>query len=241
MSIKHKFLDKKFKNGFYTESAILKNKAYRPEVLFLGTFNPKTSEKANVTDFFYGRNWFWPLLFSIANKDENPFKQRRYSNPFFPTLNQILNFSTQYKLCFADMICEALPDIKKENYCLAKNKIIYNGVFYDLINDNALIKLDKLSLIKWNQNIVDYIKNNSSIKTVYFTRKFSRAFDSILSQINEVLEERKTKIKYLYTPSGQGLKGKPRYKVLKDQWLNSKRENFNCIDSKLFITKNIIK
>lgn len=229
MSIKHKFIEKDFEKGFYTQNAILKNDSFKPEVLFLGTFNPKTNEKDNPADFFYGRNWFWPLLFSIAKDDDSPFKQRKTINP--PTLEDILDFTLRHKISFADLICEVLPNkIEKIDYGLAKNKVIYGNDLYDLINDKDLIKLHKKNEIIWNEQILNFIKENESIETVYFTRKSTKPFAEILNKVNTLLKDRGAEIKFLYTPSGQGLKGKPRYKKLKEEWLNSTREGFHPLN-----------
>lgn len=48
MGIEHKFLEENFTKGFHTENAILKNKHFKPKVLFLGTFNPNTDNKSNL-------------------------------------------------------------------------------------------------------------------------------------------------------------------------------------------------
>ena len=237
MSIKHKFLETEFEKGFYTENATLKNNSFEPEVLFLGTFNPQTTDEHNVADFFYGRNWFWPLLFSIAEKDTKEFKQRKYYDPFKPSLEQILNFTTQYKLSFADLICEVLPSVDKENYQLKKNKITFSKKEYDLINDGDLIKLDDQDLVLWNTHLIDYLKDTPSIKTIYFTRKYDKAFSKILDKLDLALKRRNAELKFLYTPSGQALKGKPRYKFLKNQWLNSEKDDYDSIDASHFINK----
>lgn len=234
MSREHKFLKEKFTKGFYSENAILKNKDFKPEVVFLGTFNPKTDEKSNPANFFYGRNWFWPLLFSIAQDSDEKFYQRRTKKANGPNLDDILDFITEYKLSFADLICEVLPEVKKEQYCIAGNKIIYQNNFYDLINDNDLAKLDKKELVKWNRDIVDYIKQNPSIENVYFTRKYNKAFSTTLDKIESILRDRGLEIKYLYTPSCQGLKGKPRYDKLKSQWLEADLKGYDSLDMSHF-------
>jgi hypothetical protein len=68
MKVNHKFLTipsgintLNWNQNFFTQNAILKNKnIYKPEILFLGTFNPDL--KTNPADFFYGRNFFWTAL-----------------------------------------------------------------------------------------------------------------------------------------------------------------------------------
>ena len=50
MPILHKFQNHDWKNSFWTENSILKTDHYKPEVLFIGTFNH--GWKCNPSDFF---------------------------------------------------------------------------------------------------------------------------------------------------------------------------------------------
>ncbi|MEH6745788.1 MAG: hypothetical protein V7670_03030 [Maribacter arcticus] len=232
MGIQHKFLQTDFGNGFQTHNAVLDITPYQPKVLFLGTFNPATDEVSNVADFFYGRNWFWPILFNILEHKQQVFykSQRKFSFPKLePSLPTILEFIAKHQISFADLIAEVLPG--KEDICLAKNKIIYNGDNFDLIKDGDLVKLDKQGEIDWTTKpIIEYIKNNPSIETIYYTRKSSKPFNKIFEQIELQFADRNVKVKYLFTPSGQGLKGSPRNEELMKQWVKSSREGFDNLD-----------
>ena len=66
MSIKHKFYQTSFGNGFETHNAILDITPYKPELMIVGTFNPDTPN-TNYADFFYGRNFFWTAFKNLFN------------------------------------------------------------------------------------------------------------------------------------------------------------------------------
>ena len=232
MPINHKFKDTQFTNEFSTENAVLVKTPYQPEILFLGTFNPDTDEDANMADFFYGRNWFWPILFNIFeyNQQVQIETQRRFTNPLNPSLNEIFQFMRTHKLSFADLIVQVFPD--DEINCLAANHVIINNSHYDLINDGDLAKINRTNSVRWSTKfIIDYINQNPSISQVYFTRKPVKPFSEQLQQIQEVLNERGVIIKYLFTPSGQGLPGQPRNLTIMNQWLHSIREGFDNLDT----------
>lgn len=59
----HLFLNRDHFDGnadFQTQHAILKT-PYSPKVLIVGTYNDGNNEH-NQADFFYGRNYFWPIF-----------------------------------------------------------------------------------------------------------------------------------------------------------------------------------
>ena len=231
MPINHKFKEYHFTNEFFTQNAILVNTPYQPEILFLGTFNPNTDEAANMADFFYGRNWFWPILFNIFeyNQETQIKKQRRFTNPLNPSLDEVFQFMKKHKLSFADLIMQVFPD--DEIDCLAANNIIINGVHYNLIKDGDLAKINRTNNVRWTTKfIIDYLNQNPSISQVYFTRKPVNPFTAKLQEIQEVLNQRGVLIKYLFTPSGQGLPGQPRNLTIMNQWLHSIREGFDNLD-----------
>ncbi|WOD44186.1 hypothetical protein [Hwangdonia lutea] len=234
MGVRHKFFHKDFGEGFRTENAILIETPYKPEILFIGTFNPLTNDEANPADFFYGRNWFWPILFNIFkhNKIAVIEKQRKFYPPDFnPTLKEVFGFMKKHKLSFADLIMEILPE--KNINCIAGNNIFYENEHYDLIKDNHLAKLNRKGEVSWStKHLIDYINYNPQIKQVYFTRKSTSPFSEELYGLEKVLSERHVKVKQLFTPSGQGLKGTPRNRILMDQWLQSTKLGFNSLDTK---------
>jgi hypothetical protein len=231
MAIFHKFKEIDFGKGFATKDAILVETPFKPEILFIGTFNPLTNEKDNTADCFYGRNWFWPILFNIFHyKKIELDKQRKFYKPNpKPSLAEIFEFMKLHKITFADLITQVLED--KDDYCLAKNKIIFKETNYDLIKDSDLSKLSQLGKIKWNkEELIKYIENNPTIKTFYFTRKPTKPFSDILIEIREKFINRNLKIKFLFTPSGQSMKGKPRINALVNQWKSSYIEGFDNLD-----------
>lgn len=232
MSIEHKFLNTDFGNGFKTHKAILSQTPYQPEMLFLGTFNPKTNNISNPADFFYGRNWFWIVLFNIFKYDNKVVldKQRKFYKPNFqPSLEEIYEFMTAYKISFADLITEVLVNKESEvDYTLNDNKATYQGTEYDLINDTHLSHLNNLNLIEWStKNLIDYIERNPTIKTIYFTRKSAQPFANEILKIRNHFKESELEIRYLFTPSGQGLRGKPRIRTLMNEWLVSTKDGYN--------------
>lgn len=231
MGIIHKFREVDFGSEFKTKNSILVNTPYKPEILFIGTFNPMTNEDDNMAEFFYGRNWFWPILFNIFHyKNITLDKQRKFYKPEpNPTLSEIFDFMKIHKITFADLITSVLDT--DDEYCIAKNKIIYNKNCYDLINDGHLSKLNNLGKVQWNETeLIDYLSNNKTIKNIYFTRKYTKPFSLILDKIEKEFKNRELRIKYLFTPSGQGIKGKPRINSLVNQWKNSQKEDYDNLE-----------
>lgn len=231
MSIIHKFKEVNFGNGFATKDAILVETPFKPEILFIGTFNPLTNEHDNMADFFYGRNWFWPILFNIFHSKKIELsKQRKFYKPSpEPSLDEIFDFIKKHKITFADLITQVLEN--KDYYCLAQNKIIFNDTNYDLIKDSDLSKLNQLGKVNWNKkDLIQYIDKNQTIKTIYFTRKCTKPFSDILMEIDEKFVDRNLNIKFLFTPSGQSMKGKPRINALVNQWKNSSINGFDSLD-----------
>ncbi|RXJ51091.1 hypothetical protein [Gelidibacter gilvus] len=232
MGIPHKFLNTDFGNGFNTNNAILTSTPYQPEILFIGTFNPLTNGDANPADFFYGRNWFWPILFNIFehNREVIIQSQRKYCPPHFnPTLLDIFKFMKTHKITFADLIMKVFPETELDN--IDGNIITYDNETYNLINDNHLIQLNQFNEVMWSTKyLIKYIEANPTIKQVYFTRKTVNPFTAELIQVQNALNQRGVTIKYLFTPSGQGLAGIPRNQELMDQWLESTRDGFDNLD-----------
>lgn len=228
--INHKFKNYDFQDGFITDNTIL-NTSYSPEVLILGTFNPNTNEKDNMADFFYGRNWFWSCLFNVF--EYNSIKlttQRKYSKfPYNPSISEIKSFCLKYKLTFADLISSVFNSSTK--YELKGNKVFFNGNKFDLINDNDLGKLDELKQVEWTTNdLINYLRENKTINTVYFTRN---PVEPYLTQWNILINykfNRDIKFKKIFTPSGQGLKGKPRISYLINHWLFNENNKYDTID-----------
>lgn len=58
--MQHKFLNYNFENGYQTHNSILDTTPYKPEVIFIGTFNHGWDW--NQSDFFYGRGMYLSLI-----------------------------------------------------------------------------------------------------------------------------------------------------------------------------------
>ena len=238
MPVNHKFRDYNFQDGFITENAILKTN-YNPEVLILGTFNPLTNEDDNMADFFYGRNWFWTCMFNIFHyQNVHLTTQRKFTPfPYNPSLLEIKNFCARYKLTFADLISNVLNNIE---YDLIGNKAIIDHEEYDLINDSDLGRLNAMNQVEWStQYLIRHIAENSSIHTVYFTRKPIEPYLTQWSMLTNHNFGREVLFKKIFTPSGQGLAGSPRVNHLINHWLYNNNENYDRLDINWLLHHNI--
>ncbi len=175
-------------NRFQTHSAILDVTPYKPQVLIVGTYNDGNNV-GNNADFFYGRNYFWPVISNLSN-NANILTQRRDTvglPPGNPVLAQILNLSAQFKLTFADIISDVTIPLPNHND---------NHLNSALENNNAISN---------HQSIIEYINRTPSITHVYGTTKFNGQFhlNNRWEQIVNGVRPNVTFAKIL-TPSGMG-------------------------------------
>jgi hypothetical protein len=175
-------------NRFFTQNAILRPTHYKPKVLIIGTYNDANNPNNNA-DFFYGRNYFWPVISNLSNH-ANLLLQRRDVGgipPGSPTLGQILALCEKFKLSFADLILDV-------NLPLADH------------NDGHLNAALNLGQAVDNvQNIIEYINNSPSITHVYATSKFNHANINVLWQsINAGVVRNDVTFGNIRTPSGMG-------------------------------------
>jgi hypothetical protein len=236
----HKFINFDFQDGFITENAILTTK-YNPEVLILGTFNPLTNEDDNMADFFYGRNWFWACMFNIfQHQNIQLTTQRKYTQfPYNPTLNEIKKFCEKYKLTFADLISRVLFNNNIE-YELIGNSAFIGHEEYDLIKDRDLGRLNAINQVEWTTDyLIKYIAENPSIHTVYFTRQPKEPFLTQWTILTNHNFGRVVAFNKIFTPSGQGLKGKPRINHLINHWLFNNNINYDTLDNNWLLLHNI--
>jgi hypothetical protein len=245
MPIQHKFLNyNEWNNGFYTENSILKNKEYLPEVLFIGTFNPMTPND-NHADFFYGRNWFWPAFKNLFIENAYILVNRRMPSngvpnyPLNPTIEDIFDICKKAKISFADMINGVFPETN--DYDLLNNdNVIYNNVEYNLIQDDALARLNQINQIDWNiENISNYLCENPQIKNVYFTR---RPIGIWLRKWNELKKSncsRNIEFGKIYTPSATNLRGEPRMEKLIQHWLFNENNNYESLNHEWLIRNGV--
>jgi hypothetical protein len=242
MAIQHKFYQINFGDGFETNNGILNTTPYIPEVMVVGTFNPNTYN-ANFADFYYGRNYFWTAFKNLFVHNEILITYRRMPTngapPVIlnPQLPEILDICTKLKLTFSDLVLEVLHNNKPVYHSLENDNVMFNGVEYNLINDGqrkdigGLEQLHALGQVNWNtQSIIDYLIVNPQIKTIYFTRQPTKIWAEQWNLIinNENLVGRL--MTNIFTPSGLGLRGRPRMYSLLNHWLHNNNPNFGNLD-----------
>lgn len=192
----HLFLNTPSFNGndeYFTNSGILKT-PYQPKVLIVGTYN-EANVQGNIADFFYGRNYFWPVMHNLANNlaigNINQLKSSRKWSLIAgvpnPNLNQILNICKQFKLTFADLVQDVLvPLINHDDIYI--NNAVRNGQAVDNVTP-----------------IIEFLNNNPSIEYVYCTTKFGNLklllnlWNSIQAGVNNNVT-----FGFIRTPSGRG-------------------------------------
>lgn len=243
MSVKHKFYQKNFKNGFETHNAILDIMPYRPEIMIIGTFNPELP-KTNYADFYYGRNFFWPALMNLFVHNEILISNRRIPtrgdlpNVLIPTLQEVFDICCNLKLTFADLILEVLHRDKPNYKFLKNNNVFFNNAKYNLIQDGkktkigGLQQLDSFSQINWNtQNIINYLCANTQINSIYLTRQptgiWAKQWNEIIN--NSSLANRRSA--NIFTPSGAGKPVFYSMKKLLNHWVHNNNANFGQIDN----------
>jgi hypothetical protein len=216
MSIKHKFFQTNLGDGFETHNAILDKTPYKPEVMFVGTFNPNKLN-ANYADFFYGRNFFWTAFKNFFTHNAAIIPNRRMPPNGIPpailnpTLPEIFELCKKLKLTFSDLVLEVLHSNNPVFERLPNGKVIFNDFEYNLIQDGkkgsigGLQQLNGIGQVNWNtQNIINYLCNNPQIKTIYFTRRpigiWASQWNSIIN--HNCMVGRITK--NIFTPSGAG-------------------------------------
>lgn len=238
--VKHIFYEKEWiLNGFKyrTSTAILSEVPFDPEILVLGTFNPEQPD--NNPEFYYGRNYFWPLIFNLLKHKSIHYTKKRenYDSPLL-SIGEILGICQKYKLVFADLISQVLH-VGNPEYIWQKRKgkgrpsqnLIYKGNKFNLIQDYTkteksittygLSELAKENQIDWNaERIQKFIQENKSIKTVYLTCNPSGSFKKKWNEITKYNYGRKVNFRRLFTPSAQGTPKKcHKMKYVLQHWL----------------------
>lgn len=261
MAITHRDMQKDWNNAFATHNAILDQTPYEPEVLFIGTFNPGTNN-ANFSDFFYGRNYLWTGFknYFVYNKVQiekrrMPTKGRKADIVTNPTLSEIFELCTKLKLCFTDLILEVLHKNNPQYAILDNDNVIFNGNEYNLIQDGksseklsyvsrktllGLEQLDIINQVHWNtENIISFLEQTPTIKTIYFTRKPTGVWGRELNKIkfHSCMQDRS--LTNIYTPSGQRLKGTPRMNVLLRHWIFNKDKSFGTLNNNWLIQHGV--
>ena len=243
MPVRHKFYQTDFGNGYATHNAILDITPYKPEVMFLGTFNPDTPN-ANFADFFYGRNFLWPALKNLILLQQIVLQNRRIpqnGNPpanIDPTLSEIFEICCRLKLTFSDLVLEVLHSDHPNYQILQNDNVTFNRNEFNLIQDGqkegvgGLQQLNTLEQVNWNtQNIIKYLCDNPQIKSVYFTRRPTGIWLGHWNQIvnHECMEGRF--LTNIFTPSAQGIPVFHSMSRLLNHWLHNDNQNFGKLDN----------
>lgn len=251
MSIQHKEIEHDWGNGFATNNAILNTTPYKPEVMFVGTFNPNTPN-ANFSDFFYGRNFFWPGLKNLFIHNDVVLLNRRMPANGIPDLvlnpssNEIFELCSNLKLCFTDLILEVLHADNVGYEILANDKVAFGDNTYNLIQDGqnngilGLAQLNQLNQINWNtQNIIDFLCNNPQIQNIYLTRQPNGVWGAQWNLIQQHPCMSGRNLTNIYTPSGQGLVGQPRMAALLHHWVHNVNPAFGQLNNDWLINHGV--
>lgn len=182
MKIEHKFLNHHWGNGFWSENSILKSDHYKPEVLFIGTFNPNVPW--NNADFYYGRGMYmWPILANLFLHNFNKLSEQRTHKNNNPTLDDIFRICKLGKISFAEIISGTKIEIpiKIDGKIIEVNS---EYIWFDY-KDKPLNYMGNKNWLDTNTlAICDYLNENPTIKFVYYT--FKDGGDWINSQVSYI-------------------------------------------------------
>jgi hypothetical protein len=187
-----------FPGGFSAANALVDSTPYEPELLIIGTFNPG-GHAGNQAEFFYGRNYFWPVWAHIAGvpdafRNAAAASGRRDAHlaawPWDPAGNfpGIRGLCSQFRLTFADLVLATHVQV--------------NG--YSDKELNQFIQLGQADLNV--ANILTYVRSKPSLRYVYATTAFGQfgglndAWRALCAGLPAEIQTGK-----LLSPSGQGV------------------------------------
>lgn len=171
MSCKHKF---------YTDLN-LEDLRYKPEMLFVGTFNPAWPA-SNYAQWFYGRtdsNYFWEVLPRLMKE-----KTLLCLNP-----TDWKQFCERHKIAITDFISE-IKNVKQtnQNHKSILSKYSDDDIVKNFKKDLVLTKIDKI------------LDQHTGIKEVYLTRSASGFWGQEWKKL-KAYNKREIIFKELLTPS----------------------------------------
>lgn len=249
--ITHVMLNKKLSEKFKCENAILKEIPYVPKILILGTFNPDTP-RTNHADFFYGRNYFWTGFMNLfIHKNVKLLNSRmpkngKPSKALNPSLEDILQLCKKLELTFADLIIGVLHKDNPEYHMLDNDNVCYENKTFNLIQDDkkgqieGLAQLDKLNQVRWNtKNIINYLRENPQIETIYFTRQAKGIWKKQWDEIKNDNSIQGRTFTNIFTPSGQGKPVLNSMVRLLNHWVHNTNPNFGRFDNKWLKNKGV--
>ncbi len=207
-----------------------------PRTLVLGSFNPYENP-TNIVDYYYGRssNHFWKTIALIINKKENYFfeNENRLLNKIEIMNNRFCCLDVINSINFSCVNNQPLDKyFKKEIFSNFKDQKIWSG--YTDFEEKDRIFLER----EYNQSILDFLKENNSIKTIIHTMGSNRinsievkpkekklnsnGFAGFFNEIKMICNQKKIDFNYeTWSPSDYAIKNgfTPKEKLTK--WLKS--------------------
>ena len=167
----HKYQQHDFGNGFQTRNSILCTEHYKPEVIFIGTYNHGWTW--NNSDFFYGRGMYmWTVLANLFLHNCNHLVKARTAINNIPTLPQLFEICEKGKIVFADIVKGLSDRVIAIEQPETQNVLVNNQYVWASYKDGPL---DYMASQGWlDENvcaITNYINTTPSIKHIYFTFK----------------------------------------------------------------------
>jgi hypothetical protein len=179
--ISHKFLNYKWIDGFETHNAILDITPYIPEYLIIGIFNPDSNDSDNSSTFFFETTYLWCALINMICKKKIETKNKK-------------DISTKHILC----ICK-------------ESKITFADFISSVDSDDASLKLNEAKVlqnlanngcVEWNtDNIIEFLKRNPSIKSIYLTRQATSVWGEQWNKIISIPSLRDRNFKIINSPA----------------------------------------
>jgi hypothetical protein len=207
-----------------------------PRTLVLGSFNPYENS-TRLVDYYYGRssNHFWKTIALITNKNENYFFENKTQlqrkieimNNRFCCLDVIdsISFSSINKQILEKYLTE-------EIFSNFKDQKIWGG--YTDFEKKDRIFMER----EYNQGILDFLRENNSIKTIIHTMGSNRinsievkpkekklksnGFAGFFNEIKSICHQKKIEINYeSWSPSDYAIKNGFTPKEKLKTWLES--------------------
>ena len=133
------------------------------------------------------------------------------------------------RITFADLIKKVLHD-KNPTYHLDGNNAAYQGVQYNLNNDEALAQLNASNQVDWStRDIIKHIRDADTIRTVYLTRKAEKVWSNQWNALKEAKYGREVVFTAIYTPTGMPLPRR-RPKSVLCHWLFNNHHDYGRIN-----------
>jgi hypothetical protein len=205
MPFLHKYQEHNFENNFKTNNSILDTVPYKPEVIFIGTYNHGWSW--NKSDFFYGRGMYmWTCLANLFLNNSNKLSRQRTEKNNIPSKSEIFQICENGKIVFADIVKGIKENISAIENPEKKYALVNNEYKWETYKDGPL---DYMARNEWLEDntaaIVDYLNQTKSIKHVYFTFKSG---NWLVEKMNYIEQNVRENILFcsIFTPTANGFR-----------------------------------